>query len=79
MFFFAPKTITDSGSKVWNISHGLRGILVTIIIEAGHFGYMICLRTGHDDPRSLQSYQYLRIELGVRQQHDILSEIDLNE
>lgn len=49
--------------------------LATILYEAGHSDSSVSMRTGHRDPRSLESYQNLRGGEGLRQQRDLLGDV----
>lgn len=64
--------ISGSGTKTFAITHGLRRSLASLILQASHADSSVQMRTGHDDPRSLQIYQNLRGRVCLRQQRDIL-------
>lgn len=49
--------ISVSGSKGWSTTHGLLGILASLLFAAGHSDSSFSLLTGHRDPRLLKHYQ----------------------
>lgn len=52
--------------------HGLRGTVISQLIEAGHGDAAVALCSGHRDRRHFASYHNLRGGLGAKQQEDIL-------
>lgn len=46
---------------------------MTIIIEVGHFGSFVAMRTGYHEKSLLKSYQNLRGRGGIHQQRDLMS------
>lgn len=54
------------------VLHGLRGIVITRLFEAGHSDASVALKSGHRDHRSFAAYQNLRGAIGAQQQEDIL-------
>ena len=68
----ASNGISGTGSKKGMTTHGLRGTVTTLLVEAGHSDSAIAMRTGHRDPRSLKNYQNIQGWEGERQQCDIL-------
>ena len=68
----ASNGISGTGSKKGMTTHGLRGTVTTLLVEAGHSDSAIAMRTGHRDPKSLKKYQNIQGWEGKRQQSDIL-------
>ena len=64
--------ISGTGVKHGMTTHGLRGTVTTLLVEAGHSDSSIAMRTGHCDPRSLKNYQNLQGRGGEKRQEDIL-------
>ena len=64
--------ISGTGVKHGMTTHGLKGTVTTLLVEAGHSDSSIAMRTGHRDPRSLKNYQNLQGRGGEKQQEDIL-------
>lgn len=62
-----------SGLKEWVTMHGLGGTLATILFESRYTVSSVLLRTGHLDPRSLQSYQHLRGGNRLKQQSNLMN------
>lgn len=52
----ADEGTKGSGTKGLVTNHGLRGTLASLLLEQRHFDSIVSLRTGHGNPRSLQSY-----------------------
>lgn len=64
--------ISGTGVKEGMSTHGIRGTVTTLLVEAGHLDSAILLRTGHRNRQSLKHYQNLQGLEGMRQQNDIL-------
>lgn len=52
--------IRDIGEANYMTTHGLRAKMISMLISAGYSDAAVCLRTGHRDATSLQSYHNLR-------------------
>lgn len=64
----------------WSKTHGLIGMLATILFEHRHPDLSVALKTGHRDLNSLNSYQYLCWETSFAQHRSIAtSGCHLNE
>lgn len=53
--------ILGIGYKNWLTTHGLRGNIASLSFDAGHTESLVCMLTGHRDPRSLRQYQNFQV------------------
>ena len=68
----ASNGISGTRRKRGITTHGTRGTVKALFVEAGHSDSAIAMRTRHRDPKYLKNYQNMRGWVGERQQCDIL-------
>ena len=63
--------ITGTGVNDCVTTHGLRGTMITLLLEAGHADTTIMLRSGHSQVQSVLNYTNLQGNEGLQQQMDM--------